>query len=57
MSALFEELRQRLPSLQLPCYLSMIKAKNMGAPGDAALVELKEDGAEFPCSAALRKKT
>lgn len=52
-AALFEELRQRLPSLQLPCYLSMIKAKNIGAPGDAALVELKEDGAEIPLLGGL----
>ncbi|MFR8275571.1 MAG: PD-(D/E)XK nuclease family protein [Desulfovibrio fairfieldensis] len=56
MSALFEELRQRLPSLQLPCYLSMIKAKNMGAPGDAALVELKEDGAEIPLFGGLAEE-
>ncbi|MSS27690.1 PD-(D/E)XK nuclease family protein [Desulfovibrio sp. PG-178-WT-4] len=51
--ALFEELRERLPSLQLPCYLSMLMAGKMGNPGDAALVELKEDGAEIPLFGGL----
>ena len=34
----------------------MIKAKNMGAPGDAALVELKEDGAEIPLFGGLAEE-
>ncbi|MGE9986088.1 PD-(D/E)XK nuclease family protein [Desulfovibrio sp. SGI.169] len=53
LEALFEELRERLPSLQLPCYLSMLMAAKKGAPGDAALVELKEDGAEIPLFGGL----
>lgn len=51
--ALFEELRERLPSLQLPCYLSMLKVAKMGNPGDAALVELKDEGAEIPLFGGL----
>lgn len=53
LGSVFTELRERLPSLQLPCYISMIRAKGLGSPGDAALVELREDGAEVPLFGGL----
>lgn len=53
LDTLFQELRQRLPSLQLPCYISMIRAEGLGAAGDAALVELRDDGAEVPLFCGL----
>lgn len=56
LDSLFEELRERLPSLQLPCYLSMLRARKMGNPGDAALVELKEDGTEMPLFGGLAEE-
>lgn len=43
---LFNEVRERLPSLQLPCYLSMLRRAGLGQIGDAALVELRDAGAE-----------
>ena len=51
---LFEELRQRLPSLQLPCYISMLRAKRMGEVGDAALVDLRDSGKEMPLFGGLQ---
>lgn len=53
LEELFEALRQRLPSLQLPCYLAMAAAAGLGNLGDAALVELREDGAEVPLFGSL----
>lgn len=53
LDRLFTELRERLPSLQLPCYISMVRAKGLGSPGDAALVELREEGAEVPLFGGL----
>lgn len=50
---LFEELRTRLPSLQLPCYLSMAGACDMAHLGDAALVELRDEGREHPLFGGL----
>ena len=44
---LFDALRARLPSLQLPCYLSMAGACGMAQLGDAALVELRDEGKEY----------
>lgn len=48
MDALFEELRPRLSSLQLPCYVSMAVGSGLGPVGDAALVELRNAGREYP---------
>ncbi|MDR3363190.1 MAG: PD-(D/E)XK nuclease family protein [Desulfovibrio sp.] len=45
---LFEALRERLPSLQLPCYLAMLMRCDFGRPGNAAFVNLRDDGAEVP---------
>lgn len=53
LDSLFTQLRERLPSLQLPCYISMVRAKGLGCPGDASLVELREDGAEVPLFGGL----
>ena len=50
---LFDELRTRLPSLQLPCYLSMAGACGMAQLGDAALVELRDSGKEHPLFGGL----
>lgn len=50
---LFDELRTRLPSLQLPCYLSMAGACGMAQLGDAALVELRDEGKEHPLFGGL----
>lgn len=56
LDSLFAELRERLPSLQLPCYISMLRAKGLGSPGDAALVELRQDGAEVPLFGGLAEE-
>ena len=53
MDALFEELRPRLPSLQLPCYVSMAVGSGLGPVGDAALVELRNAGREYPLFGGL----
>lgn len=53
LESLFEELRTRLPSLQLPCYLSMAGACGMAQLGDAALVELRDEGKEHPLFGGL----
>ncbi|MEG6502486.1 PD-(D/E)XK nuclease family protein, partial [Desulfovibrio sp. 1214_IL3152] len=53
LEKLFSELRERLPSLQLPCYLSMAQAGGMTPLGDAALVELRDDGKEHPLFGGL----
>ncbi|MBO4314020.1 MAG: PD-(D/E)XK nuclease family protein, partial [Desulfovibrio sp.] len=46
--ALFKELRERLPSLQLPCYITLLKNDERGEAGNACLVELYDTGAELP---------
>nr|MCR5562538.1 PD-(D/E)XK nuclease family protein [Desulfovibrio sp.] len=46
--SLFSELRERLPSLQLPCYITLLKNDNRGEVGNACLVELYDTGAELP---------
>lgn len=48
IDSLFCELCSRLPSLQLPCYIALLKAKGMTHIGDAALVDLRSSGKEFP---------
>ncbi len=53
LEQLFSELRERLPSLQLPCYLAMAQASGMSPLGDAALVELRGDGKEYPLFGGL----
>ena len=53
MDTLFEELRPRLPSLQLPCYVSMAVGSGLGPVGDAALVELRNAGREYPLFGGL----
>ena len=53
MEALFDELRPRLPSLQLPCYVSMAVGCDLGPVGDAALVELRDAGKEHPLFGGL----
>ena len=53
MEALFDELRPRLPSLQLPCYVSMAVGSGLGPVGDAALVELRDAGREYPLFGGL----
>ncbi|BAV91894.1 PD-(D/E)XK nuclease family protein [Candidatus Desulfovibrio trichonymphae] len=45
---MMEELRTRLPSVQLPCYLAMLDAKKSDPVGDALYVNLGMDGAEIP---------
>ncbi|MDR2056396.1 MAG: PD-(D/E)XK nuclease family protein [Desulfovibrio sp.] len=45
--ALMDEMRSRLPSLQLPCYLTMLKAAGLAA-GGACIVPLGRDGREEP---------
>lgn len=46
LEALFDALRPRLPSLQLPCYLAMAAAAGIGPLEDAALVDLRSSGEE-----------
>ncbi len=53
LEALFSQLRERLPSLQLPCYLAMAQASGMTPLSDAALVELRDDGREHPLFGGL----
>lgn len=53
LDALFEELRLRLPSMQLPCYIVMAQAGKLGPLGDAALVELRAAGREYPLFGGL----
>ena len=53
METLFEEMRPRLPSLQLPCYVSMAAGSKYGPVGDAALVELRDAGREYPLFGGL----
>ncbi|NCB22405.1 MAG: PD-(D/E)XK nuclease family protein [Deltaproteobacteria bacterium] len=53
MEILFDELRPRLPSLQLPCYVSMAAGSKLGPVGDAALVELRDAGKEYPLFGGL----
>ena len=53
MEILFDELRPRLPSLQLPCYVSMAAGSRLGPVGDAALVELRDAGKEYPLFGGL----
>ena len=48
LQSIFEEMRLRLPSVQLPCYVCMAHAADLGSLGDAALVELRSDGKEYP---------
>ncbi|MDR2851225.1 MAG: PD-(D/E)XK nuclease family protein, partial [Desulfovibrio sp.] len=48
---LFEALRERLSSLQLPCYLAMLGGlpeTHNAPPGNAAFVNLRDTGAEMP---------
>jgi hypothetical protein len=47
LDALMDEMRLRLPSLQLPCYLAMLEADGLAA-GGACLVPLGRDGREEP---------
>ena len=53
LETLFEEMRPRLPSLQLPCYVSMAAGSEYGPVGDAALVELRDAGREYPLFGGL----
>ena len=53
LDELFNDLRPRLPSLQLPCYLLMAEAKGLGPLSDAALVELRDAGREYPLFGGL----
>jgi len=53
METLFDELRPRLPSLQLPCYVCMAADGRFGPIGDAALVELRDAGREYPLFGGL----
>ncbi|QCC85581.1 PD-(D/E)XK nuclease family protein [Desulfovibrio desulfuricans] len=53
METLFDELRPRLPSLQLPCYVCMAADGRFGPVGDAALVELRDAGREYPLFGGL----
>ena len=53
METLFDELRPRLPSLQLPCYVSMAAGSKYAPVGDAALVELRDAGKEYPLFGGL----
>ena len=53
LGGLLEELRQRLPSVQLPCYISMLTAQRIGTVGDAALVDLRATGREVPLFGGL----
>ena len=53
MDTLFDELRPRLPSLQLPCYVCMAADGRFGPIGDAALVELRDAGREYPLFGGL----
>jgi len=53
METLFDELRPRLPSLQLPCYVSMAAGSKFGPVGDAALIELRDAGKEYPLFGGL----
>ncbi|MDR3358998.1 MAG: PD-(D/E)XK nuclease family protein [Desulfovibrio sp.] len=47
LDALLDEMRSRLPSLQLPCYLTMLEATGLVA-GGACIVPLSGDGREEP---------
>lgn len=42
----FERLREQLPSIQLPVYVAMLRRQDFGPVGNAALVELRANGAE-----------
>lgn len=53
LDELFDDLRPRLPSLQLPCYVVMAAANGLGPLGDAALVELRDAGREYPLFGGL----
>ena len=53
METLFDDMRPRLPSLQLPCYVSMAAGSKLGPVGDAALVELRDAGKEYPLFGGL----
>lgn len=48
LDAAFADLRERLPSVQLPAYVAMLDARKRGPVGDAALVELRFRGEERP---------
>ena len=47
LDVVFKEIRERVPSVQLPCYMAMAHAANFSPLGDAALVELRENGKEY----------
>lgn len=49
----FATLRERLPSMQLPAYVTMLEAREEGTVGNAALVELRYRGEEHPLFDAL----
>lgn len=53
LEAAFDDLRQRLHSLQLPIYLLMAQAAGLGQLGDAALVDLGDTGKEMPLFGGL----
>lgn len=44
--SLLEELKERNPSIQLPCYILMLHASGKGEVANAALVDLAESGEE-----------
>ena len=44
----FAALAERLPSVQLPAYVAMLEARESGSVGNAALVELRDEGKEHP---------
>lgn len=41
-----DEIRRKLPSLQFPCYLTMLRETSAGLIGDAAFVDLADSGME-----------
>lgn len=43
---LLENLKERIPSIQLPCYILMLHASGKGEVANAALVDLAESGEE-----------
>ncbi|MDR3320714.1 MAG: PD-(D/E)XK nuclease family protein [Desulfovibrio sp.] len=50
---LIDKMREHVPSLQLPCYLTMLDAAKLGAPGEASIVALGNDGREEPLFGGL----